>query len=73
MTIDNMIKAESFVKSTPNFYWEGWNLIYLLETPEGYQDKKGAFVNNKWHIKQVFKLEQDGWIIPSSMIKGRNV
>jgi len=54
--------------------WEGWNVVHYEESPEGFTDKNGAFVNGKWQIKKTFQLTDDGvWDIPDKLVGRENV
>lgn len=69
MKIDSIEKAEDLVEKTPSLSWDGWNIIWKKEDPEGYMSTSGVFLNNKWHIKKVFPLIDGQWEISDSVIK----
>jgi len=71
--MNNLEKMENIVNLSKKLSWDGWDVVHLSEDASGYMDKNGLFVNGKWHIKQVFKLERTGWNIPSKFLKEINV
>jgi hypothetical protein len=70
MKIDDLEKAESIVKTNPKLSWEGWNIVWSEENPDGYINPNGAFINSRWHIKRVFPLQEGCWDLPNKVIKG---
>lgn len=73
MMMNNLEQMEDIVKINKSLSWNGWDVVHILENASGYMDKNGAFINEKWHIKQTFKLERHGWDIPKKFLKGIDV
>lgn len=71
--MNSLLTMEDIVKLNKDLSWNGWDVVYSFEDASGYMDKNGAFINEKWHIKQIFKLERHGWDIPKKFLKGINV
>lgn len=69
----NIDQLESLVKNNNKlFYWDGWDLVYIIKDELGYMKKNGIFKDNEWYIKQVFKCEDGFWNIPEKIV-GTNV
>ena len=64
MKISSLEKAEQIVSKNKNMHWDGWDIVHLIEDPNGYIDSTGIFKNDKWHTSNIFKLEDNGWNIP---------
>lgn len=62
--------VEELVNLNPNLCWEGWDVVHLLEDPNGYMNTNGVFKDGKWYIKEVYKLKEDGWDIPKKIMRG---
>lgn len=73
MKIFKIEDAERIVQSVPNMSWEGWDIVYKYEDANGFSDKNGVFIDNKWHVQKSFKAQKDGWEIPDKYIKGLGV
>lgn len=65
MKITSLDTMESIVKSNNSLSWDGWDVVELKKSPTAWMKANGAFVNNSWHIKNVFPVTQDGWSIPN--------
>jgi hypothetical protein len=67
--MNNLEYMEKIVSLYPELSWNGWDIVRVYEDESGYLNKNGVFINNKWHIKEVYKLENNGWNIPDRFIK----
>lgn len=65
--------AEELVSKHPELSWDGWNITWIYENPDGYMDKRGIFNEGKWCIKEVYAYENNGWNIPNKVLKRHNV
>jgi len=66
MLITNLEQAEKIVSSFNDLRWVGWNIVSRKETPNGYNNKYGSFLNNKWGIDKIYPLTEKGWHLPSN-------
>lgn len=70
----NIEQLEDVVNNnTKLFYWDGWDLIHIIEDELGYMKKNGIFKDDKWYVKQVFKCEDGYWDIPNRIAGMLNV
>jgi hypothetical protein len=67
--MNDLFKMEKIVNSNSSLSWDGWDIVHLKEDFNGFYEKNGIFKDGKWFIKNVYKLENDGWNIPKSFIK----
>jgi hypothetical protein len=68
MKMNDLLKMEKIVDSNPELSWDGWDIIHLKEDINGIYEKNGMFKDGKWFVKNVYKLENDGWKIPKIFI-----
>jgi hypothetical protein len=66
MLINKLEHAEKIVKNFTNLRWVGWNIVERTETEDGFSNKYGSFVNNKWGIDRVYKVTEKGWHLPNT-------
>ena len=69
MIISDLNKMEEIVSNKSNLSWDGWNVVHLSKSNSAMYKQNGAFVNNAWHIKTVYKPNKDGWNIKSSHVE----
>lgn len=71
MIIQTIDHAERFVKNTPNFSWEGWDIVYIVQDDYAEYLPVGIFnkEENKWYRKSVYSYGDHGWDIPDSVIR----
>jgi hypothetical protein len=65
MLITKLKEAEKIVDQFKDLHWEGWDIVSIEYNPDGYTNKFGVFVNNKWAIKKIYSVNRDGWKIPN--------
>ena len=61
MLVNKLEHAEKIVKNFKDLRWVGWDLVSRKESPSGYSNKYGSFINGKWGIDKVYKLTNKGW------------
>lgn len=70
MIIQTMDEAEKFVKDHPNFSWDGWDIVYLIQDdyaeylPTGFYNRE----ENQWYRKSIYSYNK-GWNIPDAVIR----
>jgi len=65
MLVNKLEHAEKIVKNFKDLRWVGWDLVSRKESPSGYSNKYGSFINGKWGIDKVYKLTNKGWHLPN--------
>lgn len=68
-TMQNLEHMEKIVEAHPELSWSGWDIVRLYKDQSAYLNKDGIFKDGVWYIKEVYKLEKDGWNIPSKIIR----
>ena len=59
-------QAERFVQTTPNTWWENYDLIIWSPNPSGYTRQNGRFHNGQWGTAKRVVVNRNGlWKIPS--------
>jgi hypothetical protein len=58
----NYSDAHDFVakNSHRGYFWDGWNINRWVPNSSGYMSKNGDFRNDRWGMKFVFPVENDG-------------
>lgn len=51
-------QAEKFVDNCPNAKWDGWDIWLITEDPSAFSNKKGVFLNGKWHRREVIAAKE---------------
>lgn len=60
--------ATKFVKKNggDGVRWEGWDMIFFKEDPNGWSHVKGAFFSGKWGMQTRVTVSENGtWKVPS--------
>jgi len=65
MLVNKLEHAEKIVKNFKDLRWVGWDIVSRKESPNGYSNKYGSFINGKWGIDKVYKLTNKGWHLPN--------
>jgi len=70
MIIQTMNEAEKFVKDHPNFSWDGWDIVYLIQDDYAEYLSVGVYnkEENKWYKKSRYPYD-NGWNIPDPVIR----
>lgn len=67
--MNNLEHMERIVELHPQLSWDGWDIVRMYEDNSAYLNKNGIFKDGVWYIKEVYKLENNGWNIPSKIIR----
>ena len=71
MIIRTIEEAEEFVRNSPKFDWDGWDIVYVVQ--DDYAEFLSVgFLNkadNKWYKRVVYACGENGWEIPDSVIR----
>jgi hypothetical protein len=62
-------KAQELVKLNKNLYWNGWDIMEWREDSLGEMSKDGILMNGKWGLAKNYKLNEDGWDVPSKYVR----
>lgn len=68
MLVNSLTEMEQIVAYRSDLEWEGWDVIQYKKNNSAQFDKQGSFKNGSWYKKIVYKLNEDGWIIPNYMV-----
>lgn len=61
-------QAEKFVRTTPNAWWENYDLIVWTPTHTGWSKKNGRFHDGQWGTAKRIVVNNDGlWKVPTSV------
>lgn len=69
MIIRTLEDAESFVKDHSSFYWDGWDIVHVVQDDyaeylaSGFFDKESG----KWYNRSIYRYSDSGWNIPDSV------
>jgi hypothetical protein len=69
MQVKSLEKMEDIVSKNKSLSWEGWNVVELIKNPAAMFRSNAARVDEVWHIKNVFIVDQDGWRSPSKYVR----
>lgn len=69
MFITNYKYAHKIVNENRSLSWDGWNIVEFKPNPDAYFMEKGAFVNGKWGVKNVFPITEQGWKVPKKYVR----
>lgn len=67
--IKDLQVMEEIVNNNSNLSWEGWDVIEVKPSPSAMFKTNGAFINGKWHTKNVYTYGIKGWEIPSKYVR----
>jgi hypothetical protein len=68
LKINKIELAEEIVNKYPSLSWDGWNIVWTTQDPSGYTDKNGIFKDGKWFIRQIFTVQDNGWVLPDKIM-----
>jgi hypothetical protein len=68
MVIKDLKQAEKIVENNKSLSWKGWDIVYLTEDENGFFNKDGKFVDNKWHIHKTYSYK-NGWNLPDNLVR----
>jgi len=65
-----MDEAEEFVNTHPNFTWDGWDIVYVIQDDYAEYLSSGFYnkEENKWYRKSIYSYD-GGWNIPDSVTR----
>lgn len=66
--IKDLETMETIVEKSNNLSWEGWDVIETKLSNSAMFKTNGAFINGKWHTKNVYKYGKNGWEIPGKYV-----
>lgn len=66
--IKDLETMEKIVASNKELSWDGWNVIELKPSHSAMFKPSGAFVNGKWHTKNIYSYGDKGWNIPKRYV-----
>lgn len=71
MIIKTVEEAEEFVSRTPNFSWDGWNIVHSVQDDYAEYLLVGVFNKDdgRWYRRTVFPCVDQGWEIPDSVAR----
>lgn len=68
----NLEQAEKFVSTTPNTWWENYDLIVWQPTPTGWSKQNGRYHNGQWGTAKRIIVNRNGlWKVPTSVRSSR--
>lgn len=67
--IKDLETMEKIVNDNKDLSWDGWDVIEVKPSPSAMFKTNGAFINGKWHIRNVFKYGSKGWEIPGKYVR----
>lgn len=53
-------KAETIAEKHTNLFWDGWNLVLVNPTIDGFQAVSGIWWNGQWATKNVVEPDTNG-------------
>lgn len=53
-------QAEKLVETHDNLFWDGWNLVVVNPSINGYTAISGILFNGKWCVRKVVKPNANG-------------
>ena len=65
MIINKLEKMEKIVTLNNSLVWIGWDVAERKRTDMGRTAVNGVRVKGEWYTQRVFKLDRNGWDIPS--------
>lgn len=66
--IKDLETMEQIVKNNNGLSWDGWDVVEVKPSNSAIFKTNGAFINGKWHIKNVYKYGSNGWEIPGKYV-----
>lgn len=72
MIITDLDIMNDIVDKNASLNWNGWDVVFDKETPNGYTHFNGVFKDGKWFIRKTYNLTESGWNIPDRFA-GKNV
>lgn len=72
MIISDYDAMHDIVGSNKSLEWNGWDVVFDKQTPNGYSHFNGVFKNGQWFIRKTYRLTESGWDIPDRFV-GQNV
>jgi len=66
----NLEQAETLVQSNKNVFWNGWDLVFVNTSVDGFTKKAGIWHEGQWSVKSVIKLSTNGeYNVPGKYLK----
>jgi hypothetical protein len=69
MLIKSLEEMQTIVENNESLSWESWDVVYLKPSSMGWLKNNGKYVNGKWYEATVFVSSEQGWDIPSKLVK----
>lgn len=68
----NLQQAEKFVDTTPNTWWENYDIVIWTPTHTGWSKKNGKFHKGQWGIAKRVAVNNSGfWKVPTNVRSSR--
>jgi len=69
MLIKSLEEMEAIVENNKALSWDGWTVIEKTKSDIAWMQPNAQFVNGKWFAINKYIISQDGWNIPSKLVK----
>lgn len=60
---------ETIVENNKSLSWDGWSVLELKKSITAWSKPNAKFINNEWYIANRFDANEDGWNIPTNLVK----
>ena len=69
MLIKSLEEMEAIVENNKALSWDGWTVVERTMSNAAWMQPNAQFVNGKWFAINKYFVNQDGWNIPSKLVK----
>ena len=69
MLIKSLEEMEVIVENNKALSWEGWTVVKRTKSDAAWMQPNAQFVKGKWFVINKYFVNQDGWNIPSKLVK----
>ena len=60
---------ETIVDNNESLSWDGWNVLEANKSPMAWMQPNAQFIKHEWHIVNRFDITENGWDIPTKLVK----
>jgi hypothetical protein len=69
MLIKSLEEMETIVDNNESLSWDGWNVLEANKSPMAWMQPNAQFIKHEWHIVNRFDITENGWDIPTKLVK----
>jgi hypothetical protein len=69
MLIKSLEEMEAIVENNKALSWDGWTVVERTKSDVAWMQSNAQFVNGRWFAINKYFVNQDGWNIPSKLVK----